>query len=57
MHIIFKNSEEYYSISGLIRTLFRIPFSVDIEGIGISDKEVKIKSGGKWISYSRVGVS
>lgn len=57
MHIIFKNSEEYYSISGLIRTLFRIPFSVDIEGIGISDKEVKIKNNGEWLSYSRVGVS
>ena len=57
MHIIFKNSEEYYSISGLIRALFRIPFSMDIEGIGISDKEVKIKNKGEWLSYSRTGVS
>ena len=57
MHIIFKNSEEYYSISGLIRTLFRIPFSVDIEGLVISDKEVKIKNNGEWLSYSRTGVS
>lgn len=49
-----KNPEEY---SGLIRALFRVPFSIDIEAIGVSDKEVKIKSGGKWLSYSRTGVS
>jgi hypothetical protein len=57
MQIIFKNSEEYYSISGLIRALFRIPFSIDIEAIQISDKEVKIKNNREWVSYSRVGVS
>jgi hypothetical protein len=48
----YKNPEEY---SGLIRTLFRIPFSMDIEALGIGDKEVKIKSDGKWLKLPRKG--
>lgn len=54
--IMYKSSDEFAENIGLIRSMFRIPFSTDIEAIGISDSHVKVKDKHGWVFYSRLGV-